>query len=136
MILASIQRIKAIEKHPNADLLDIATVLNYKAIVKRDQFKVGDLIVFIEPDSVLPQVPWSVMYRSKSNRVKAIRLRGEWSFGIVESMENVGLYYDPEHGYQRFSEGDDVTEILGVTKYEPPMPQDLSAAGVYGYGIP
>lgn len=129
MILASIQRIREVVKHSNADALDIVTVLNYKAIVKRDQYKVGDLIVFIEPDSVLPQVPWSVMYRSKSNRVKAVRLRGEWSFGIVESFANVG-YNGP------IEEGLDITGAIGVTKYEPPMPADLSAAGVYGYGIP
>jgi len=136
MSLASIQKIVNVEKHPNADLLDIARVLNYKCIVKRDQFKIGDLCVFIEPDSVLPDKPWATFYNSKSNRVKAIRLRGEWSFGIIEELENVDLYYDPEHGYLRFSDGDDVTEILGVIKYEAPQPQDLSASGVYGFGIP
>jgi len=136
MSLASIQKVVAVKKHPNADLLDITQVINYECITKRDQFKVGDLVIFIEPDSVLPDKPWATFYNSKSNRVKAIRLRGEWSFGIIESFENVGLYYDPENGYLRFSEGDDITEVLGITKYEVPQPQDLSASGVYGFGIP
>lgn len=129
MSLASIQRIVSVEKHPGADLLDIAQVLNYRAIVKRDQWKAGELCVFIEPDSVLPQVPWSVFYRSKSNRVKAVRLRGEWSFGIIESVAAVG-YTGP------VEEGLDITEVLGVTKYVVPEPQDLNAAGPFGYGIP
>lgn len=129
MSLASIQRIVSVEKHPGADLLDIAQVLNYRAIVKRDQWKTGELCVFIEPDSVLPQVPWSVFYRSKSNRVKAVKLRGEWSFGIIESVAAVG-YTGP------VEEGLDITEALGVIKYEAPQPQDLNAAGPFGYGIP
>ena len=90
MPLASIQRIYSVEKHPNADSLSICGILGYRCITKLDQYKVGDLVVFVEPDTVLPQVPWSVFYRSKSNRVKAVRLRGEWSEGIIESVTNVG----------------------------------------------
>lgn len=129
-MLASIQHIREVKTHPNADALDIVRVLNYECIVKRDQYKVGDLIIFIEPDTVLPDVPWATFYNSKSNRVKAIRLRGIWSMGIVESFENVGL------SSRSYVEGDDVSEALGVTKYEPPMPQDVSASGPYGFGIP
>ncbi len=129
MSLASIQRIKSVEKHPNADALSICTVLNYRCITKLDQYKVDDLVVFIEPDTVLPQAEWSVFYRSKSNRVKAIRLRGEWSFGIIESVAMVGYTGPVEDGL-------DITEAIGVTKFEPPMPQDLNAAGPYGFGIP
>jgi RNA ligase (TIGR02306 family) len=129
MKLASIQPIVAVEKHPNADLLDVATVLGYKAIVKRDQWKVGDLCIFIEPDSVLPDVPWTAFYKAKSGRVKAIRLRNVWSFGIIESPAVVGYTGPLEAGL-------DVTEALGISKYEPPQPQDLNAAGPYRLGIP
>jgi RNA ligase (TIGR02306 family) len=83
MKLASIETIKSIEKHPNADALDIATVLGYRCIVGRDAFSQGDKVVLIQPDTVLPDEPWAEMFRKRSNRVKACRLRGEWSFGIV-----------------------------------------------------
>lgn len=129
MKLASIQPILSVEKHPNADLLDVVQVLGYKAIVKRDQWKVGDLCIFIEPDSVLPEVPWSAFYRAKSGRVKAIRLRNVWSFGIVESAAVTGYTGPMEPNL-------DVTEALGITKFEPPAPQDLNASGPYGFGIP
>lgn len=129
MTLASIQRILTVERHPNADLLDIVQVKGYKAIVKRDQYKAGDLIVFIEPDSVLPDVPWAAFYKAKSNRVKAVRLRGSWSFGIVESLDIIGEAV-------LLKEGMDVTSHLNVTKYDPPAPQDLAASGPYGFGIP
>lgn len=129
MTLASIQPILAVERHPNADLLDIVTVKGYKAIVKRDQWKVGDLCVFIEPDSVLPDAAWAAFYKAKSGRVRAIRLRGSWSFGVVESVANVGYTGPLEAGL-------DVTAALGITKYEAPQPQDLNASGPYGFGIP
>ena len=129
MSLASIQRVVSSDKHPGADLLDITQVLGYRCITKRGQYAAGDLVVFIEPDTVLPQVPWSVFYRSKSNRVKAVKLRGEWSFGIIESVANVG-YTGP------VTEDLDITDAIGVTKYVVPEPQDLSAAGPYGFGIP
>ena len=129
-VLASIQPILGVEAHRNADLLDIAQVKGYKAIVKRGQWKVGDLCVFIEPDSVLPDgVPWTAFYKAKSSRVKAIKLRGIFSFGIIESPTNVG-YTGP------LTPGLDVTAALSIQKYEAPQPQDLNASGPYGYGIP
>lgn len=135
MSLASIQRIVSVAHHPNADLLDVVQCLGYKAIVKRDQWKVGDLCVLIEPDSVLPDKPWAAFYRAKSSRVKAIKLRGVFSFGIVESLENLGVpdWYD---GPIDHKPGDDLTEFLEITKYETPAPQDLAASGPYGFGIP
>lgn len=129
MPLASIQPILAVERHGNADLLDVVTVLGYRAVVKRDAWKAGDLCVFIEPDSVLPDLPWAAFYKAKSSRVKAIRLRGEWSFGVVESPTAVG-YAGP------LTDGLDVTDALGVIKYEAPAPQELNAAGNYVFGIP
>ncbi len=136
MTLASIQPILSVEAHPNADLLDIAQVKGYKAIVKRGQWKAGDLCVFIEPDSVLPDAPWAAFYKAKSNRVKAIRLRGAWSFGIVESLSILGEVANAEVNRWTLRAGVNVTEMLGVTKYEAPAPQDLNASGPYGFGIP
>lgn len=129
MKLTSIEKIVSVEKHSNADSLDIVKVLNYNVITRRDQYKAGDLVIFIQPDTVLPELPWSAIYRAKSNRVKAIRLRGLWSMGIVEAFANVG-YTGP------IEEGLEISAEIGVTKYEPPQPQDLSAAGPYGFGIP
>lgn len=129
MPLASIQRIVSVEKHPNADTLDIVGVLGYKAIVKRDQWKIGDLCVFVLPDSVLPDVSWAAFYRAKSSRIRAIKLRNRWSEGVVESVVNIG-YTGP------IEEGLDISEVLQVTKYSPPEPQDLSAKGLLPLGIP
>lgn len=130
MKLASIEQIKLVEKHPNADSLDLVQVLNYKCIVKLGQYKVGDIVVFIQPDTVLPDAPWAAFYKSKSNRVKAIRLRNVWSMGIVESLLTVGLENE------QFEVGQEISDRIGVIKYEAPVPQDLSAKGGLPYGIP
>jgi RNA ligase (TIGR02306 family) len=83
MKLASIETIKTVEQHSNADALDIVTVLGYRCIVGRGAFSQGDKVVLIQPDTVLPDEPWAEMFRKRSNRVKACRLRGEWSYSIV-----------------------------------------------------
>lgn len=127
--LATVQQISSIEKHPNADLLEIVSVLGYKAIVKKDQWKVGDFCVFIVPDTVLPDAKWAEFYKAKSSRVKAVKLRNVWSEGIVESVQTVG-YAGP------LQTGLDITDAIGVTKYEPPLPQDLSAKGLLPFNIP
>lgn len=126
--LALIKKINSVKHHPNADALDIAEVMGYTAIVKRDQWKAGQLCVFIVPDSVLPDTPWASFYKSKSSRVRAIKLRNVWSEGIIESIENVG-YVGP------VEEGLDITEKIGIIKYEPPVTQELNAKGLLPYNI-
>lgn len=136
MKLASVEKIKEVLPHPNADLLEIVQVLGYQAIVKKGQYKANDLVVFIQPDTVLPDnAEWAKVYKSKSSRVRSIKLRGSWSFGIVE---NIGLLYtsadDGSADLDSF-EGTDVSQILNITKYEPPAPQDLNAKGSLPFGL-
>lgn len=135
MKLASIERVKSIVKHPNADALSIVTVLGYQAIVKLDQFKVGELVVLIQPDTVLPDAPWAAFYKAKSNRVKAIRLRQVWSMGIVESLAILGSVPQDLDPITDAHEGYEVSGMLGVTKYEPPLPQDVNAKGHLPHGL-
>jgi RNA ligase (TIGR02306 family) len=130
MKLASVEKIWSVINHPNADALDIVSVLGYKAIVKRDQYRIGDFVIFIQPDTVLPDADWSTFYKSKSSRVRAIKLRGEWSMGIVENLSILTEISVDLH------EGLEVSHLLGVTKYEPPAPNDLSAKGLLPFGIP
>lgn len=131
MKLASIEKIKKVKKHPNADALDIVCVLGYECIVKKDSYKEGEKIVFIQPDTVLPDAPWAKFYKAKSKRVKAIKLRGEWSFGIVEKLDILPSASE----FELSNVGKEVSEVLGVTKYEAPMPQDMSAKGYLPYNI-
>lgn len=137
MKLASIEIVKDIHPHHNADALEIADVLGYQCIVQKGTFNPNDLVVFIQPDTVLPDKSWSEMFKKRSSRVKAIKLRGVWSFGIVMSpatvIDDASLLkslvcYD--------NVGKDISDVIGVYKYEPPTPQDLSAEGYLPTGLP
>lgn len=129
MKLATIEIIQALAPHPNADAIELATVLGFQCVVRKvDNFKEGERIVFIQPDSVLPDKAWAEFYRSKSNRIKAIRLRGAWSEGVIESLEAVGYAGPIEIGHE-------ISRDIGVTKYEPPAPQDLQAKGPLPHDI-
>lgn len=132
MKLATIECIQSIAAHPNADKLDLATVSGYTCIVSRDQYSVGEAVVLIQPDTVLPEAEWSEMFRKRSNRVRAMKLRGEWSFGIV-----MPIHTWPELlAYGSIVNGTEVSEIINVAKYEPPQPQHLDAMGYPPSGLP
>lgn len=118
MSLATIQTIEEILPHNNADRLELVRTSGYWCVVAKGDYQVGDPCVFISPDTVLPIAPWSEFYRKFSkNRVKAQKIRDVWSFGIVEKPEKLGL--------TNYQIGDSVAELLGVTKYSPPLPSNL-----------
>lgn len=129
MHLASIQKILLVKPHENADKLDIAQIKGFKAIVPRGQWHEGDLCIYIMPDTVLPDAAWAAPFKAKSSRVRAIKLRNVFSEGIVLSFPEVS-YTGP------IEEGLDLSEVLGVIKYDPPQPQDLAAKGLLPFGIP
>jgi RNA ligase (TIGR02306 family) len=104
-------KVDGIIKHPNADRLSIVTIKGWNSIVGLDQYKVGDLVAFIPPDCVIP-LPiiekYNLEYLKKNGRTGTVKLRGCVSQGLV---------LDAPEGKR---EGDDVAEILGITKYEVP----------------
>lgn len=132
MKLASVEKIKEVIAHPNADRLDLVKILGYQLVTEKGLYQAGDFVIYIQPDTVLPAQPWAETYRKYSpKRVKAVRLRGEWSDGIAVPLENVGFGDNPE-----WFEGRDLSDLIGVVKYEPPVPQELNAIGHLPFGIP
>jgi len=116
--LASIQRIKAIEPIPNADAIVKATVLGWQVVVKKDEFTVGDFCVYAEIDSVFPEKPEFEFLRNKHFRIRTVKMRGQISQGICFPLSILPQDIPIGEGY-------DVTEALGIVKYEPPIPSDL-----------
>ena len=123
--LASIQRITAIDPIEGADAIEVATVLGWKVVVKKGEFRVGDLGVYMEIDSVPPDEPqYAFLWRNAEQRpnnfrIRTVKLRGQISQGILFPLTSKYLPYVGPAGDR---EGSDVTEALGVTKYEPPLP--------------
>jgi RNA ligase (TIGR02306 family) len=105
-------RLDTIERHPNADFLSIAYIggrLGYPVIFRTEQFRQGDLAVFVPVDSVVPDTEeWAFL--KGHLRIRASRLRGIFSMGVLIPIKSV-----------EWREGDDVHKHLGITKYEPPL---------------
>lgn len=126
MKLASIEKVISVYPHPDPEVsrIEYVKVLGYDCLVQKGQFQVDELVVLIQPDNILPDDEWAKIYKAKSSRVKAIRLKKAWSFGVVESLSI--LPKDTE-----IIEGKEVSEILGIFHYEPPVPQNLNAKHAY-----
>jgi RNA ligase (TIGR02306 family) len=120
--LASIQKIDEIKPHTNADSLELAKVGGWQIVVKRGQFKSGDLCVYAEIDCLMPEKPEFEFLRSKHFRIKTMKLRGELSQGIAFPLDILGEYISTSGKII----GADVTEILGIKKYEAPISPQLS----------
>ena len=118
-------RIEKVEKHPNADRLDLVHVHGWQCVAQKGTFKAGGLAVYVPVDSVLPPgleariFPEGSKIKLTKSRIKTIKLRGAISQGMVLSVEDMFSFYDGSD----LSEGDDVTELLGITHYEPPAPE-------------
>lgn len=117
--LASVQRIRNIEPIPNADAIVKATVLGWQLVVKKDEFNIGDLCVYMEIDSVLPEREEFAFLRSKHSRIRTVKMRGQISQGICFPLSILP-------GDINVDEGLDVTEMLGIIKHEPPVPAELA----------
>jgi len=123
--LASIRLIDGIYPIDGADRIELAQVDSWFVIVKKDEFKVGDKIVYIEIDSLLPSdnPEFAFMERYKY-RVKTIKMRGVYSQGLIFSTQIVPPKIT-KMGYnvtvwEPYELGADVTDVLKIVKYEPP----------------
>ena len=114
--LASIRRISDIRPIAGADRIVVAQVDGWECVVQKDEFHVGDRVVYIEVDSVVPERPEFEFLRDRKFRVRTIKLRGQVSQGLV-----LPLSILPTGNYE---DGADVTDVLGVTKYDPQIQQE------------
>lgn len=139
--LASIRRIKNIEPIEGADRIELATVDGWKVVVAKDVgHQEGDLVVYCEVDSFLPIEPQyeflrKTSYKKMGNkegfRLKTIRLRGQVSQGLILpiSVLEGKIDFGPSRDFNKHIEsliGQDVSEILGIVKYDPPVPARLA----------
>ena len=107
-----------IEEHPFADAIELMRIGDYRSVVQKGQFRNGDLVAYIPEQSIMPD--WLLekmnlkgkLAGPDCNRIRAVRLRGIVSEGLVYPMPDT-------------EEGDDVTDLLGVTKYIPMVPPEL-----------
>lgn len=112
--LASIQKIISIQEIPGAHSIDKATILGWECVVKKGEFSPGDSCVYFEIDSILPEKPEFEFMRNKKFRVKTARFQKQISQGLALPVSSF-TYAD----LSPYKEGDDVTEVLQITKFDP-----------------
>ena len=144
--LATIRRISELLPIDGADLIEVAKVDDWKVVVKKGEFVPGSYCVYFEIDSFLPtgNPAWQMLVDKQprtyegvvGHRLRTVKLRGQVSQGFIAKLE-----YFPEiinfamiracDGH--FSEDDyaalrdeDFAPMLGVKKFEPPVPAELS----------
>lgn len=140
--------------HSNADSLEILDTLGFQTVVRKGEYKEGDLAYFICPDSIVPvREEYKFLWEGKVipgeepamkyRRIRAVRLRKEYSEGLLVKcdsrayQDNLDSYVswgvkDMSGKWMDVQVGMDVSDILGVTHYQPPDPEDMKGQNERG----
>ncbi len=133
--LATIRKVEEIRPIEGADLIELAIVGGWQCVIRKGEFNPGELGVYFEIDSFLPIEPRFEFLRKSSFKkiqaplqgqreegfkLKTVKLRGQISQGLILPLSSF-----PELAVDA-REGLDVTALLNVEKYEPPVPATLS----------
>ena len=132
--LSTIRKIKEINPIEGADAIELAVVDGWQVVVAKNVgHRVGDLVVYCEIDSFLPIEPEFEFLRKSSYkkmgdqegfRLKTIKLRGQISQGLILPYSVIPIAQFATAA--DLPEGMDVSEMLGIVKYEPPIPAQLA----------
>lgn len=131
--LVTIRTIEKIEPIPDADMIEAAFVDGWCVVVGKGEFQPGDKCVYFEVDSFLPLDDprftflgprgTKVIDEREGHVLKTARLRGVYSQGLIKpfaEFEDQILLAE--------SQGETLADMLGVFKYEPPIPAELSGS--------
>lgn len=122
-----IERIEVLP-HPNADRLELAKVGDLRAVVERGRYSTGDYALYVPEAAVLPDALITELGLEgklsgpAKNRVKAVRLRGEISQGIV--CRPSSILWDNDS--VETNKDVDYAAHLGIVKWEPPVPTQMA----------
>lgn len=140
--LVTIREIAELNPIPGADAIEVATVGGWKLVVKKGEFKVGDLCAYFEIDCFLPESDQRFAFLMKNgvrefegvrgHRLRTIKLRGQISQGLALP---INLFFedfydsDEDEGQELsefFTVGTELTQLLGIKKWEAPIPAELA----------
>jgi len=121
-----VTEVKAIE---GADNIELAVVGGWNTITRKGEYQVGAKVVVATTDAVIPEALSELMgvtnYLRKGQRVRTVKLRGVYSECLLIPFK----FLAPKALEKNVNDGHDMMEILGVTKYEPPVKQIQLASG-------
>lgn len=110
-MLAYIVTIDSITPIDGADNIELARVGGWSVIIRKQEYKTGDMAVFCEIDSLLPEAEWSEFLRPKKFKVKTYKLG---KFNVISQGLLLPMSILPNKNYDIH---EDVTELLGITYY-------------------
>jgi len=123
--LASVQKIINLEPIKGKDRIEVATILGWSVIVEKGKYKIGDLVIYCEYDTILPQKPEFEFLRSRcfnskyqGFRIRNMKMANIFSQGIVFSIDILSS--------KTTKEGKEVTKELGIVKYDPELKIEMS----------
>ena len=126
--LVTFREVQAICPIEGADMIELACIDGWQCVTKKGEFQVGNIAAYFEVDSLLPIHPNYEFLRKSSYkkmgdgaegfRLKSIRLKGELSQGLLLPLAFLGLTGNEDEN--------NLAELLGVIKYEPPISAELS----------
>lgn len=129
--MATIKRIETLEKHPNADTLDILKIGGWRVVAKSGLHKTNDYVVYCEIDSFIPTEIAPFLTKPNSapkvfegvngEILKTIRLRGCLSQGLVIPISELKMLSSDD-----IVEHNDVSDKLGIKKWESPISESLA----------
>ena len=141
--LAHIEIIKNLEPIEGADQIEKATILGWSVVVKKGEFNIGDSCIYIEIDSRLKNIECFEFLKPRKFKIKIIKLKGIFSYGIAfplsflskDDVLEDGWEYIPDTNTLTSNlmnidliEGTDLTEILGIEKYDLEEGEALQAS--------
>ena len=131
MKLASIEKLHSIQPHPNPEVekLEVGLVKAWPVVIPKNTYSEGELVVFIVIDSIVPNRPEFAFMERQKFRVWNARFKGSASAGLVMPLSLANSFLqnvsDGIAGslteVHDWVEGEDVSELIGVTKYERPF---------------
>ena len=124
------ERVLKVEKHPNADKLDIIQVLGWNCVVEKDTLKENDLVVYFPIDCILSEQLNEILFsggkiKLTNGRIKTIKLRGVISQGLAVPVSVIEKIFTD----LKFKEGENIADVLGIKKYEPPENRVATMSG-------
>jgi hypothetical protein len=120
--LATIQKIRQINPIENANNIQVCMMedLEWECVTaKKDNYKVGDFVVYFECDSILPEKEEFEFLRSTKFRIKIRKFCKQISMGLIMPISIIPKGINLEKGL-------DVTELLCIKKYDSQIQEEKS----------
>ena len=129
-VLAHIEDIKEINSIAGADRISHASVLGWRVIVQKDKHVVNEKCVYVEVDSLMPQIEYFKFLDIRKYRIRTLKMKGVLSQGLIIPLADIPVIVsqlkqlDPDKKpiemKSMWESGSDVTELLGIKKWLTP----------------